>query len=386
MAARIIRLADNLLTSSTLSSTASGLPGFTIANIVDAEDLRQPTQLLAPLTRDTAKKWIDWGEGSGELNSSLTATSWNDFQEFFRDCAETMNANGSSAGDWSGYWEQAGSDKHKGKLVKAAGSGSLLLQSGTNAANNALVEYGGYDGTADLASAASHTGDVPVTCRDTADQHGGAEIAADLTEAKGAQCCVLIGLHPYLSPRHRSFVRFGTADADADDAQETLGTYDTALQAAFFSSPQVYRYVTVHLADPHSDSPYVGCSYIYLGDYLELERGWRPESMTLQHGGRVQLTPAAAGRPYVSELATGDRVQVAFGADSMGAADAERWLVKLQQIGVHERVIVCLDPDNEPNRDSFVGRLTSVPALQQVATESPFGRYRLTLELETEAF
>lgn len=367
-------LADNLVNSALLETAESGVVyAFPQRNITDDLDLFQPTLFNGQFVVGATKNKINFLEGATPYTATVASATYKNPQHLCVGIAAAMNAAGGGT-DYSALWSNA----HLFKLKKGSGTFSLTIESGADTATNILKILCGFRNE-NRAAAASHEADFKVIHDpEYSGADGGDFIQWDLTSAKTATCAAIVNSN--MSMGGHAYVRFG-ATAGAATAEEIFLDSDNELMCTFFDAAQEYQFVALHLVDPRrSDKSTVGAGYFFVGNAVEPSIDWNPNAYSSNRGIASAVVNGVVSNPFLTQMITKETFSIEFGGAGLPPVDAEIFASKFAVSGLHKPIIVCLDPINEPNRESKVCYLQGVPTFQQLDGFDKRGRWSLKLD------
>ena len=365
---KILRPSANVLTTATLDTPETvALLGMPQSNMLDFADLRLRTEWRGQITVEVgvndALRWTD----TGARTAVVTPGTYNTVPEYLHQAAADMNAGG-GATDFYAYQTTA----NHCAVAKVAGTFSLDLETD---ATNSLVLLGGWYAL-DRAAAASHTADVATIHQgDITGNYGGDFSRWDLTEALSVDCAAIA--YPSLGPAGRSYLHFGTSDSD-NSAEETWADHDDRLMVTFFSTPRIYQFITFHAVDPRrADVSRIGVGGLFVGRALDLGQ-WDWSTYVVEGSPRFERKSGEIrGQPFLSEMRPGETFGGSFFVTSR---DKEALESEFRQVGQHEVLYVAMDPDNEPNQETWPCYLAGAPVFQHVGVETGLGWWTMALK------
>lgn len=337
------------------TSAAQSELAFPATRLADS-DIHRPWLGMGPITIGSYK-WIDFDEGIGEINAQVTPATYVNVGAFLVHLAAVLTAAG--ADTYWARWRQDSAARFRYE-IGSDGTFDLLNATGANANASACVKHMGFMAE-DTGVAASHTGTFAVhgTPRPAHATASGEYTVWDLTTPQTVQAAVI--LRPVASPGLNAMLRLGTAAATANYSA-VWTDYDSDVMALFLSAPQLYRYARLQLIDAHrTDSSQTGAGGLYLGPYYE-SQGFTWSTYAHGHEQRTATELGATGVTFLSELKPGESFSLGFTQQpGIRSADIDAMRTLLEALGTSNRVIVALDPDNEPNRETALCELVSLP-------------------------
>ena len=319
----------------------------------------------------------------GALTATLNAGTYNSVAEY---CIELARAHNTAASltAYSFWQEQGSADRYRIKAARAGGTVSFQINTGAQAATNALRLSGGYR-DADRSAAAAHVGDFAVC-------HDYDTLLLDF----GALATRYVGdgsfvYRPTYSPAASYVIRGGNTTATSNVEQIATGHADDRIIYIPYSVTTYQLYIELRIYDPHRESRQRGSiAYWYHGPVFDTERTdevdgmqWEWQSYQTQHVQRARVTDGVSGQPHWAEIAPGRIISASLDVSpglSPNYAAGLQNLVKA--LGVETYAFVALDPTNEPQRETYLCRVAQAPTFQRVGTQSQLGRYRVGLMLE----
>ena len=373
----LMPVSRNILTGASLvPSTHRYEPAFQPDNLLDFANPGKPCLGLGAIR--TTYVHIDFKEGGAFLLATLKTTAMENPAAVCAEAALKMTAAGAHVYHW--HWRQDGAARSRYRFVCTDETGNCTLHpnTGPNEATSALKYVMGFRNQ-DRSFAATHQGDLAISHNPVG---VGDAVIWDMSSAKAATVAVIV--RPYSSRGLRASVDMGITNS-VGNFHHNFGDHDTEIMFTEFSSAQSYRFAQVSFTDPHREDVLAplgtGAGCFYLGPHTEIDDfAWS----TYVDGREINTTHAfgTAGAPFLSEYAVGQKIHFEFTAQpGLSPKDAATLYSMFRGMGTHDRLIVAMDPANEPNRETALCEVVSPPTMPRHRVQSKAGRRTLAVDL-----